>query len=209
MRSLAITNVETVLLFRSCSPILVACIDTLCLDRELPSYRSFMAMISIVLGAIWFAGCEMQTQSTRITHAGMYVNVINLVLTAILMTWGKHVTDTCNLNLTTSVFICNLTSIAPILTLAIIEKEHVLVREELRLSVYAVSILTTSCLMGTVLSYLGWKMRTMMSAASFTVVGVLNKILTILINITVWEDHAMWWSTIGLLVSLVGGSFYR
>ena len=125
------------------------------------------------------------------------------------MTWGKHVTDSSDLNLTTSVFICNLTSIAPILALAIIEKEHVLVREEFRVSVYSVSILTTSCLMGTALSYLGWKMRVMMSAASFTVVGVLNKVFTILVNIMVWKDHAMWWSTIGLLFSLVGGCFYE
>ena len=209
MRSLAITNVETVLLFRSCSPILVSCIDTLCLHREIPSRRSFLAMLCIVLGATWFAASELQTQSTRITHTGMYVNAINLVLTAILMTWGKHVTDTCDLNLTTSVFICNLTSIGPILVLVVIEKEHLIIREHRWLSVYAISILTTSCLMGTALSYLGWKMRVMMSAASFTVVGVLNKTLTILLNVMVWNDHAMWSSTIGLLLSLVGGSFYQ
>ena len=209
MRSLAITNVETVLLFRSCSPILVSCIDTLCLGREIPSRRSFLAMLCIVLGATWFAASELQTQSSRITHTGVCVNVINLVLTAILMTWGKHVTETCDINLTTSVFICNLTSIAPILALVILEKENLIIREHRWLSVYAVSILTISCLMGTALSYLGWKMRTMMSAASFTVIGVLNKVLTILVNIIVWNDHAMWSSTIGLLVSLVGGSFYQ
>ena len=63
--------------------------------------------------------------------------------------------------------------------------------------------------MGTALSYLGWKMRTMMSATSFTVVGVLNKVLTIVLNGMYWPDHAMWWSTLGLLVSLGGGSFYQ
>ena len=209
MRSLAITNVETVLLFRSCSPILVACIDTLFLHRDIPSQRSFLAMLSIVLGATWFAASELQTQEPRINQEGIYLNTLNLVLTVTLMTWGKHITDSSNLNLTTSVFICNLTSIAPILALAVLEKEHLIIREHRWLSVYTVSILTTSCLMGTALSYLGWKMRSMMSAASFTVVGVINKMLTIIVNIMIWKDHAMWWSTIGLLVSLVGGSFYQ
>jgi GDP-mannose transporter len=208
MRSLTITNVETVLLFRACSPILVSFIDTLFLSREIPSRRSFLAMLSIVFGATWFAASELQTDRS-ITLLGVCVNSINLLLTVILMTWGKHVTDTTDVNLTTSVFICNLTSILPMLALVILEKEHLIIREHRWLSVYAVVILTTSCFMGTALSYLGWQMRAMMSAASFTVVGVLNKVLTILVNIMVWDDHVMWSSTIGLLVSLVGGSFYQ
>jgi hypothetical protein len=52
-------------------------------------------------------------------------------------------------------------------------------------------------------------MRTMMSATSFTVVGVLNKVLTIVLNGMYWPDHVLWSSTIGLLFSLVGGSFYQ
>jgi drug/metabolite transporter (DMT)-like permease len=209
MRSLATTNVETVLLFRSCSPVLVSVIDTLCLGREMPSRRSFLAMLCIVLGATWFAASELQTDTSALDVPGVCVNTINLLLTTTLMTWGKHVTDSCDVNLTTSVFICNLTSVLPILTLAVLEKEHLIIREHRWLSAYAVSVLGTSCVMGTALSYLGWKMRALMSAASFTVVGVLNKVLTILANMMVWDDHAMWSSTIGLLVSLVGGSFYQ
>ena len=209
MRSLAITNVETVLLFRSCSPVLVSVIDTVCLGREMPSRRSFLTMLCIVLGATWFAASELQTDTSTLDVPGVCVNTINLLLTATLMTWGKHVTDSCDVNLTTSVFICNLTSVLPILALAVLEKEHLIIREHRWLSAYAVSVLGTACVMGTALSYLGWKMRALMSAASFTVVGVLNKVLTVLVNIQMWDDHAMWSSNIGLLVSLVGGSFYQ
>ena len=209
MRSLAITNVETVLIFRSCSPILVSFIDTLYLGRETPSRRSFLAMLSIVLGATWFTVSELQAEVSTIDITGLCVNTVNLLLTVALMTWGKHVTDNSDLNLTTSVFVCNLTSIAPILFIAILEKEYVWALEQFEVSVYSVSILTTSSLIGTALSYLGWKMRGMMSAASFTVVGVLNKIFTIIINFVIWKDHDMWWSTIGLVLSLVGGSLYQ
>ena len=209
MRALAVTNVETVLLFRSCSPVVVAVIDTLCLGRELPSRRSFASMLCIVLGATWFAASELQTDTSTLDVPGVCVNSINLLLTATLMTWGKHVTDSCDVSLTTSVFICNLTSIVPILALAVLEKEHLIVREHRWLSEYAASVLGTSCVMGTALSYLGWKMRTMMSATSFTVVGVLNKVLTVLLNGMLWPDDAVWSSTVGLMFSLVGGSFYQ
>jgi len=209
MRSLAITNVETVLLFRSCSPVLVSVIDTLWLGREMPSRRSFLAMLGIVLGTTWFAASELQTDTSMLDVPGVCVNTINLILTATLMTWGKHVKDRCDVNLTTSVFICNLTSVLPILALAVLEKEHLIIREHRWLSAYAVSVLGTSCVMGTALSYLGWQMRTMMSATSFTVVGVLNKVLTVILNGMYWPDHAVLSSTIGLMLSLVAGSFYQ
>jgi len=209
MRSLAVTNVETVLLFRSCSPVLVSVIDTLCLGREMPSRRSFASMLCIVLGATWFATSEWQTEASTLDVPGVCVNTINLLLTATLMTWGKHVTDNSDVNLTTSVFICNLTSIVPILALVVLEKEHLIVWENRRLSEYDVVVLGISCVMGTALSYLGWEMRTMMSATSFTVVGVLNKVLTVVLNLVLWPEHALWSSTIGLLCSLVGGSFYQ
>jgi GDP-mannose transporter len=209
MRSLANTNVETVLLFRTGSPIVVSCIDTLCLGREMPSRRSAASMLCIVLGATWFAASELQTDTSSLDVPGVCVNTINLFITATLMTWGKHVTDNSDVNLTTSVFICNLTSIVPILALAVLEKEYLIMWKNRWLSEYDVIVLSISCVMGTALSYLGWKMRMMMSATSFTVVGVLNKVLTLLLNGMLWPDHALWSSTIGLIFSLVGGSFYQ
>ena len=209
MRSLAITNVETVLLFRSCSPVLVAFVDTLCLGREMPSCRSFASMLCIVLGATWFAASELQTETSGLDVPGVCVNTVNLLLTATLMTWGKHVTDSSAVNLTTSVFICNATSIVPIFALVVLEKEHLIIREHRWLSLYAVGVLGISCVMGTALSYLGWQMRTIMSATSFTVVGVLNKVFTVILNLVLWPDDAVWSSTVGLMFSLVGGSFYQ
>ena len=208
MRSLASTSVDTVLLFRSCSPLLVSFIDTLCLGREMPSRRSCASMLCIVLGATWFAASELHYTS-GLDVPGVYVNTVNLLLTATLMTWGKHVTDSSDVSLTTSVFICNLTSIVPILALAVLEQEHLVIREYRWLSEYDVIVLSISCVMGTALSYLGWQMRMMMSATSFTVVGVLNKVLTVILNGMIWPDHALWSSKIGLLFSLVGGSFYQ
>jgi hypothetical protein len=201
MRSLSVSNVETLLIFRSSSPILVSLIDTVFLGRALPSGRSFLSMTAIILGATWFSASEMQSNGKGI-H-GISYNSSNLLLTSFLMTWGKYLTDISALNLTTSVFLSNATSILPIFALAIIEKEDLIVGL-FQPSVYSVGILTMSCVMGTSISYLGWKMRMLMSAATFTLIGFLNKILTIFGNFLIWNDHAMLLSIVGLCISIAG-----
>ena len=55
MKSLSISNVETVIVFKALSPCLVSFADALFLGREYPSYRSWFAMTLIVLGSIGYA----------------------------------------------------------------------------------------------------------------------------------------------------------
>jgi GDP-mannose transporter len=201
MRSLSVSNVETLLIFRSSSPILVSFIDTAFLGRALPSGRSFVSMAAIVFGATWFSASEMLSTGKGIN--GISYNSSNLLLTSLVMTWGKYLTDISALNLTTSVFLSNATSILPIFALAIIEKEDLIVGL-FQPSVYSVGILTMSCVMGTSISYLGWKMRMLMSAASYTLIGFVNKILTIFGNVLIWNDHATPLSIVGLCISIAG-----
>lgn len=50
MRALAHSNVETVIIFRSCTPLAVSLCDWLFLGRELPSRRSLAALLTIAAG---------------------------------------------------------------------------------------------------------------------------------------------------------------
>jgi drug/metabolite transporter (DMT)-like permease len=50
MRSLATANVETVIIFRACSPLAVSLCDWVFLNRELPSFRSWFALSTIAIG---------------------------------------------------------------------------------------------------------------------------------------------------------------
>jgi drug/metabolite transporter (DMT)-like permease len=67
MRSLSVSNVETVIVFRALSPCLVAMLDAIFLGREYPSRRSWTGIGLIVLGAYGYASFdhEFQTQGTR------------------------------------------------------------------------------------------------------------------------------------------------
>jgi hypothetical protein len=47
------------------------------------------------------------------------------------------------------------------------------------------------------------------SATSFTIIGVINKCLTILLNLIVWDQHAAPGGILSLFLCLVGGSLYR
>ncbi|KAI7731314.1 hypothetical protein M8C21_002590 [Ambrosia artemisiifolia] len=50
---------------------------------------------------------------------------------------------------------------------------------------------------------------TAISATGFTVLGIVNKLLTVVINFMVWDKHSTFIGTIGLLVCMFGGVMYQ
>jgi len=65
-----------------------------------------------------------------------------------------------------------------------------------------------SCFTGLLLSLSGFTCREAVSATSFSVIGNMNKFLTVLINCTIWDKHATPLGLVGIFVSLVGGILY-
>jgi hypothetical protein len=58
-------------------------------------------------------------------------------------------------------------------------------------------------------SYSGWLCRGMLSATSFTLVGVVNKFLTILLNVLVWDKHSTGLGLVAVSICLIAGVFYE
>jgi hypothetical protein len=73
----------------------------------------------------------------------------------------------------------------------------------------AICVLLLSCVTGTGIGYSSWWCRDKVSATSFTLIGVMNKCLTILINLSMWDQHAPPGGIASLFLCLVGGSLYR
>ena len=46
----------------------------------------------------------------------------------------------------------------------------------------AITLLTVSCVIGVAISYTGWKCRSMVTATCYTVLGVANKMATVLVT---------------------------
>merc|ERR1719272_151130 len=51
MKALGLSNVETIIVFRACTPIAVALIEWMFMDRHRPNNKSCLALLVIVLGA--------------------------------------------------------------------------------------------------------------------------------------------------------------
>ncbi len=49
----------------------------------------------------------------------------------------------------------------------------------------------------------------MVSATTYTLVGVVNKFLTVLLNVLVWDKHSTPFGIFSVCVCLLAGSFYQ
>ncbi len=54
-----------------------------------------------------------------------------------------------------------------------------------------------------------WLCRGMVSATTFTLVGVVNKFLTVLLNVIIWDKHSSSWGLFAVCVCLLAGTFYQ
>jgi solute carrier family 35 protein len=65
-----------------------------------------------------------------------------------------------------------------------------------------------SCLFGLSISFFGLSCRKVISVTGLTGLGNVNKILTVVINLVIWDNHATFIGTIGLLICMLGGIFF-
>ena len=72
-----------------------------------------------------------------------------------------------------------------------------------------VAALVVSCAAGVAMSYFAFLCRAAISATSFTVVGNVCKVLTVLINVSIWDKHASPEGLGALLVCLVAAAAYQ
>ncbi|RYR05720.1 hypothetical protein Ahy_B06g085551 [Arachis hypogaea] len=157
-------NVDTFIVFRSLTPLLVALADTVFRHQPCPSKLTFFSLVVILAGAV---GVE---------HLG-FCFVQQFV-----------VSHDCAL---------------------------VLVFDALRsgsgslFDPSALAAVGLSCVFGLAISFFGFAARKAVSATAFTVTGVVNKFLTVAINVLIWDKHASPFGLLCLLFTIVGGVLYQ
>jgi hypothetical protein len=57
--------------------------------------------------------------------------------------------------------------------------------------------------------YTGWLCRGMVSATTYTLVGVVNKFLTVLLNVVIWDKHSSPLGIVAVCICLTAGMFYQ
>jgi GDP-mannose transporter len=212
MKSLERSNVETVIVFRALSPCIVAFLDVAFLGREYPSRRSWAGLLVLVLGAGGYARSDSTVRSRGMAAAYGWP-LAYLCAISFEMAYGKSLLRSVDLKtLSGPVLYTNLLGLVPMMVLAAAGNEYELFRRdrsERPVSGAAALFLVLGCIVGTCIGYSSWWCRDKVSATSFTLIGVVNKILTILLNLCIWDKHASPLGIASLLVCLAGGSTYQ
>jgi len=162
MRSLTLSNIETVIVFRALSPCLVAFLDAIFLGREFPSLRSWTSLGLIVLGAYAYASFDVQFQ-TQGWQAYAWPSIY-LVIISLEMAYGKKIVRSVDLKtLSGPVLYCNLLGLPPMMAFAAMgsetQKFAAWRAEGNPIPVAGVVFLLLGCVAGTGIGYSGWWCR--------------------------------------------------
>eukprot|EP00041_Stephanoeca_diplocostata_P004690 m.49027 g.49027 ORF g.49027 m.49027 type:complete len:313 (-) comp15289_c0_seq1:226-1164(-) len=206
MRALAVSNVETIIVFRACTPFCVAVVEYLFMGRELPSKKSTAAMGIVAFGAYVYVSLDAEFSMGGM--AAYFWVFVWYFLLCFQMTYGKVLLQNVKLETVWGpVLYTNLLSIPPTLFLGMVlgdfEKYQTVEASE-----NASLWIGLSCIFGIAIGYSGWWCRDLISATSYTLVGVINKLLTVTISVAFINKSASWMSIGALVVCLLAGSQY-
>lgn len=209
MKALQGSNVETVIVFRACTPLAVCFIEFFFMDREFPSIRSSLSLLGVVGGAAVYCFSDSQLYLNGLS-AYTWV-IIYFVLITLEMTYGKTLTSTVKMDSVWGpVLYCNALSVIPMFILGSYEGDFFLhIYNISNLSVQGWTVIVFSCIVGTLIGYTGWLSRGMVSATCYTLVGVVNKFITVLLNVMVWNKHSTGSGILGVCICLTAGVFYQ
>ena len=209
MKVLSMANVETVIVFRSCAPIAVAMFDYIFYNRAMPNTRSYCSLLLITMGAVCYILTDREFQ-TKGWEAYKWATIWWVVL-VFQLTYGKFLVSGLKLkSLWTPVLYTNTFSVLPALALGWVAGEFSDERlQRLEFTPTALFWLGTSCLVGICISWAGFWCQSLVTATTYTVVGVMNKMLTVTVNVLIWDKHASTQGIGSLLLCLVAGSLYQ
>ncbi|XP_057968728.1 GDP-mannose transporter GONST3 [Malania oleifera] len=202
-------NVDTFVVFRSAVPIFVAIGETLYLHQPWPSMKTWLSLATIFGGSVLYVLTDYQFTFMAYSWALAY-----LVSMSIDFVYIKHVVMTIGLNTWGLVLYNNLEALLlfPLELLIMGELKrikHEIADESDWHSFQVVFPVGLSCLFGLAISFFGFSCRRAISATGFTVLGIVNKLLTVVINLVVWDKHSTLLGTVGLLICMFGGVMYQ
>jgi len=209
-RALDGSNIATIIVFRACTPLAVSVLDYVFLGRALPSTRSMISLAIIAVGAFGYVRSD-----TAFESSGFRAYTWVLVWFSALcfnMTYGKMVLKQVKTTTWGSVYYTNIISLLPMFVFGSIVAGEWGKYKKLELGEdfsKAMSLLMVSCVAGLGIGYAGWKCRSIISPTSFTLVGVVNKLLTITMSLLLTDDSATAMGLICLVVSISGAALYK
>ncbi|GMI64828.1 golgi nucleotide sugar transporter 3, GOLGI GDP-L-GALACTOSE TRANSPORTER1 [Hibiscus trionum] len=202
-------NVDTFIVFRSAVPMFVAMGETLFLHQPCPSLKTWISLATIFGGSVLYVLTDYQFTLTAYTWAVAYlvsmsidfVYIKNVVMTIGLTTWGLVLYNNLEALLLFPLELLIMGELKKI--------KHEISDESDWHSFEVILPVGLSCLFGLAISFFGFSCRRAISATGFTVLGIVNKLLTVVINLVIWDKHSTLVGTVGLLICMLGGVMYQ
>mmetsp|Transcript_9799 Transcript_9799/g.17606 ORF Transcript_9799/g.17606 Transcript_9799/m.17606 type:complete len:342 (+) Transcript_9799:83-1108(+) len=201
-QALKSVNVETVIVARSCSPIAVCVLEHFTLGKDLPNLHGMLSLGAIAGGAVLYV----------VTDEGFKIDgyawlLFYFVFIVVEMVFVKFVVETIPMSTWTRVYYNNTLSIPMVIASSVALGFGDFMKVEW--GILHLLVIALSCIVGLAISYAGFNLRKLISATSFTVIGVMCKIITVLINDIVWTQHSNMMGHLGLLFCIGAGFAYE
>mmetsp|Transcript_7362 Transcript_7362/g.17478 ORF Transcript_7362/g.17478 Transcript_7362/m.17478 type:complete len:270 (+) Transcript_7362:232-1041(+) len=182
MKTMTHANIETVVTFRACAPLVVNVLDWAFMGREPPRLRSAVALFVISVGAATYVFTDRAFSLSgwsAYTWASCYLGIISIDIT-----YAKHVVGP-SLKWSTMwgpTLYTNTLSILPMSVMAYVSGEH-RVAASAEWDRTAIGLVGVSCALGVAMSFAGFRMANLLSATVFAVFGVSNKMVVIMCSV--------------------------
>eukprot|EP00924_Labyrinthula_sp_SR-Ha-C_P009417 snap_masked-scaffold_2-processed-gene-23.35-mRNA-1 protein AED:0.03 eAED:0.03 QI:0/-1/0/1/-1/1/1/0/295 len=196
-------NVETFIVFRASTPLIISILDYYFLGRHLPDRRSWMCLIFLLVGAMSYVYYDKFFSVTAYTWV-----LVWYVVFVFDQVYIKHVITKVEMSTWERVYYTNLIALLP-LGISFMVNGEVYKLNSGDINSVSLFFLTVSCIIGTGISYFAFLAREALSAAYFTVVGNTCKVLTIILNHLYWDKHATPQGLMSLGVCLVAAAMYK
>jgi len=217
IKALQYCNVETVIVFQTLTSLGVAYGDFKLLKSAMPSRNIIFSLLIVVFGALLYVFVDFKEEKAVDPAKAVEDSKFQAYLWVSLyfvakvsdMLYTKHIVDTVPMSSWGRSYYNNILATVPVLLIALASGEpdkYASVTIEDPFSTYGLVIL--SCLMGLGISIAGFVCREMISATSFSVVGNMNKVLTVFINYVAWDAHTSPAGLFSLSICIVGGAYY-
>lgn len=198
-------NVDTFIVLRSLVPLATSLTEVAVLGSPFPPTKALLALCMIVFGAIGFTFSEGVV--TTAYFWGM-AYVVSMVIDTVLV---KKVVTEVKLTPWGLVLYNNLVASAMFPLFALMNGELFVLAEAFTAMNEASNLLSViiSCLFGVSISFFGLNARKLLSATAFSVLGVLCKFVTVVINTLLWEHHASSLGIFFLCICIGSGIVYQ
>lgn len=223
MKALQESNVNTVIVFRAMLPLLVVVPETLLLQKPIPSLRSIIALLLISVGSYGYVSINTQLGQQETGEGAVieynlssYVWPFLYVSTMVFqMIYGKQLISTMgSFSLASSVVYSNLFSAPLVSVLLLTTDEHntlgAFAQEVAEGTVATIAVTLLSTIVAAVgIGFSSWWCRSLISATEYSVVGVVNKSVCVLLSAIIWPESSSLLSICFIFLSLAGGFWYQ